>query len=160
MAILWDPKLNTGIEVIDHQHQRIVSYINQLEVAKESNDKAAIGEVIEQLVDYTQSHFGFEEAMMEQAGYPFLKPHQKVHELFIRRVSDFTMRAAKGEDVVDELHLMLAKWLINHIANEDRDYAKIVLHMLAQQDKPEVPVPTEEKQYIGFLGGLLRKFFH
>ncbi len=117
MAILWDPKLNTGIEVIDHQHQRIVSYINQLEVAKESNDKAAIGEVIEQLVDYTQSHFGFEEAMMEQAGYPFLKPHQKVHELFIRRVSDFTMRAAKGEDVVDELHLMLAKWLINHIAN-------------------------------------------
>lgn len=160
MAILWDPKLNTGIEVIDHQHQRIVSYINQLEVAKESNDKAAIGEVIEQLVDYTQSHFGFEEAMMEQAGYPFLKPHQKVHELFIRRVSDFTMRAAKGEDVVDELHLMLAKWLINHIANEDRDYAKIVLHMLAQQDKPEVPAPTEEKQHIGFLGGLLRKFFH
>lgn len=160
MAILWDPKLDTGIEVIDHQHQRIVSYINQLEVAKQSNDKAAIGEVIEQTVDYTQSHFGFEEAMMEQAGYPFLKPHQKVHELFIRRVNDFTLRAAKGEDVVDELHLMLSKWLINHIANEDRDYAKIVLRMLSQQGQAGALVPPEEKAHGGFLGGLLRKFFH
>jgi len=160
MAILWDPKLNTGIEVIDHQHQRIVAYINQLEVAKQNADKAMIGEVIEQLVDYTQSHFGFEEAMMEQAGYPFLKPHQKVHELFIRRVTDFTMRAAKGEDVVDELHLMLAKWLINHITNEDRDYAKIVLRMLTKdQPAPSAPV-SEEKAHSGFLGGLLRKFFH
>lgn len=160
MAIVWDPKLDTGIEVIDHQHQRIVAYINQLEVAKQRNDKAAIGEVIEQTVDYTQSHFGFEEAMMEQAGYPFLKPHQKVHELFIRRVNDFTMRAAKGEDIVDELHMMLRKWLINHIANEDRDYAKVVLRMLSQQDQAGALAPPEEKAHGGLLGRLLRKFFH
>ncbi len=136
------------------------AYINQLEVAKQSNDKAAIGEVIEQTVDYTQSHFGFEEAMMEQAGYPFLKPHQKVHELFIRRVNDFTLRAAKGEDVVDELHLMLCKWLINHIANEDRDYAKVVLRMLSQQGQAGALAPPDEKAHGGFLGALLRKFFH
>ena len=42
-----------------------------------------------------------------------------MHELFIKRVTEFTMRAAKGEDIADELHSMLAKWLINHIASED-----------------------------------------
>src|SRR5512135_2425246 len=107
MPITWNPKLDTGIEVIDDQHRRIVAYVNQLEAAHKAGDKPAVGKVIEELVDYTQSHFGFEEAMMEEAGYKFLKPHQKVHELFVKRVTAFTVRAAKGEDIADELHSTL-----------------------------------------------------
>lgn len=86
MAIVWEHKLDTGIDVIDAQHRRIVDYINDLEVAKNKGDTKLVHEVIEQLIDYTQSHFGFEEAMMEEAGYTFLKPHKKVHELFISRL--------------------------------------------------------------------------
>lgn len=156
MPIVWDPKLDTGIEVIDTQHKRIVAYVNQLEAAEVSGDKIQVAQVIEQLVDYTQSHFGFEEAMMEEAGYKFLKPHQKVHELFIRRVSDFTMRAAKGEDVARELHSMLTKWLINHIASEDHDYSKAVLQMLARQDRK---TSAEGERKSGFFSGLLGRFF-
>ena len=92
MPIIWDTKLETGIEVIDAQHQRIVEYINDLEIAKMKLDKKMVNDIIEQLIDYTQSHFGFEEEMLEDAGYKFLKPHKKVHELFIRRVTDFTLR--------------------------------------------------------------------
>ena len=92
MPIIWESKLDTGIDVIDHQHRRIVDYINDLEIAKAMGDKKKVTDVIEQLIDYTQSHFGFEESMMEEAGYKFLKPHKKVHELFIKRVTDFTMR--------------------------------------------------------------------
>src|SRR5574343_1790690 len=135
MPIIWDSKLDTGVDVIDHQHRRIVDYINDLEIAKAMGDKAKVTDVIEQLIDYTQSHFGFEEEMMAEAGYKFIKPHKKVHELFIKRVSEFTLRSAKGEDIVDELHTMLSKWLINHIANEDRDYAKQVQSMLAKGDE-------------------------
>ncbi|GAB4173460.1 MAG: hypothetical protein OHK0026_12260 [Rhodocyclaceae bacterium] len=94
MPISWNARLDTGSAVIDEQHKRIVDYINQLEAARLSADKRLVGEVIEETVDYTQSHFGFEEAMMEEAGYRFLKPHRKVHELFIRRVGAFTVRAA------------------------------------------------------------------
>jgi len=155
MPIVWDPKLDTGIEVIDIQHRRIVAYVNQLEVAIQSGDRVQVGQVIEQLVDYTQSHFGFEEAMMEEAGYKFLKPHQKVHELFVRRVTDFTIRAAKGEDVAKDLHSVLTKWLLNHIASEDHDYSKQVLQMLARQDA--AASGKEEKR--GFLSGLLGRFF-
>lgn len=154
MPIIWDNKLDTGIEVIDAQHKRIVAYINQLEVAKETSDKVLAGEIIEQLVDYTLSHFGFEEAMMEDAGYKFLKPHQKVHELFVKRVTEFTVRAAKGEDIARELHGMLTKWLINHIASEDHDYASIVLKSMAQ--KAEAPGTSEKS---GFISGLLGRFF-
>lgn len=31
---------------------------------------------------------------MEEAGYMFLKRHRKGHELLIKRVTDFTVRAA------------------------------------------------------------------
>ena len=39
MPIIWDSKLDTGIDVIDHQHKRIVDYINDLEIAKLKGDK-------------------------------------------------------------------------------------------------------------------------
>lgn len=159
MTIIWDNKLDTGIEVIDNQHKRIVAYVNQLETAHQSGNTALVIEVIEQLVDYTQSHFSFEEAMMEEAGYQFLKPHQKVHEIFVRRVSDFTIRAAKGEDVAMELHAMLTKWLLNHIANEDHDYSKAVLRMLAQRESQEAAGAQASAEKSGFLGGLLGRFF-
>ena len=121
MPIIWNSTLDTGIDVIDSQHKRIVTYINALEQARIANDRACVGHVIEQLVDYTQSHFGFEESLMEEARYRFLKPHPKVHELFVRRVNGFTVRAAKGEDIAEELRTMLSTWLLNHIAHEDRD---------------------------------------
>lgn len=159
MPITWDSRLDTGIDVIDAQHKRIVDYINDLEIAKIKGDKVMTMEVIEQLIDYTQSHFGFEESMLEEAGYKFLKPHKKVHELFIKRVTEFTMRAAKGEDIADELHSMLAKWLLNHIANEDRDYSETVKNMVgseAAHHETNAAIPAARA---GFISGLLGRFF-
>ena len=49
-----------------------------------------------------------------------------MHELFIRRVNGFTVRAAKGEDIAAELQKVLSTWLLNHIASEDADYAASV----------------------------------
>ena len=159
MRIEWDAKLETGIEVIDAQHKRIVEYINDLEVAKGKGDKKLANDVIEQLIDYTQSHFGFEEAMLEDVGYKFLKPHKKVHELFIRRITEFTLRSAKGEDILDELQSVLSKWLLNHIANEDRDYAKVVLQATGKNaDGPAVAESAPASA--GFLSGLVKRLFH
>ena len=159
MPIIWDSKLDTGIEVIDAQHKRIVEYINDLEIAKMKLDKKMVNDIIEQLIDYTQSHFGFEEEMLEEAGYKFLKPHKKVHELFIRRVTDFTLRSARGEDIVDELHSMLSKWLLSHIANEDRDYADAVKVMLGGGNKTAAAAVIEKAPSQGFISGLLGRFF-
>jgi hemerythrin len=118
----WSSDLDIGVDLIDEQHKRIVKYINELYDAQRAKDAAKAGEVIEDLVDYTVSHFSFEESMMEQANYPFLAAHQKVHALFIKRVGTFIERYEAGEDVIDELLTTLQKWLINHIRNEDGDY--------------------------------------
>ncbi len=101
--LVWQDDLNTGIQVIDNQHKRIVEMINHLHDAQQGKEHAAIAEVIEELVDYTPSHFAFEETLMEDAGYQFSRAHKKIHELFIRRVSEYRVRFQAGEDVGDEL---------------------------------------------------------
>jgi len=98
MAVLvWVPELDTGIAEIDKQHKRIVDYINRLYELRTSHDRDALGEVIEEMLDYTVSHFVFEESLMENAGYMFSGPHKKVHELFTRRMSEMKARFDAGE---------------------------------------------------------------
>ncbi len=126
MAILWTDDLNTGIDVIDKQHRRIVDYINDLELAKAKQDRETVGKVLDELVDYTLSHFAFEESLQEEAGYKYCKPHKKVHDLFVRRVNDYLERFRLGDDIVDEIHHMLTSWLINHIRRDDADYVSAV----------------------------------
>ena len=124
--IQWSPTLETGIDVIDQQHKRIVDYINALRIAQGKGDRGAVAKTIDDVIDYTQSHFGFEEALMEDAGYPLLNAHKRVHELFIRRVAVLHQRFKSGEDIAQDLHNVLARWLITHIQTEDRHYVGTV----------------------------------
>ena len=131
MAVLvWQDDLNTGIDVIDHQHMRIVEMLNHLHAAQTSMHRLAVAEVIDELIDYTMSHFAFEEELMEEAGYPFCAAHKRVHEIFGKRVLEYRMRFQAGEDVTDELRNMLSRWLFNHIRGDDQAYAPAVkLHL-------------------------------
>lgn len=134
--LAWTSELEIGIEVIDNQHRRIVDYINDLHDASITKNREQIGHVIEQLIEYTLSHFAFEEELQEQAGYPFVKAHQKVHQLFARRVGEFQQRFELGEDVSEPLLTLLRTWLINHIRRDDADYSELVKTNVLQI-KPE-----------------------
>lgn len=124
---VWTEQLNTGIEVIDQQHRRIVEYINQLEDARANGyPRAEVGSIINELVDYTISHFAFEESMQEEAGYPFSTSHKKVHDLFTKRVAEYQTRFNDGEDVTKALSSLLVTWLFNHIKRDDVDYVESV----------------------------------
>ena len=126
-VLVWQPELNTGIDVIDQQHQRIVALINQL---ADAHTRQKQGAVLEELVDYTLSHFAFEEELLEESGYTFGPAHKRVHDMFVRRVGEYRMRFEAGEDITTELKGMLARWLFNHIRSDDKSYSKHVRHYL------------------------------
>ena len=152
MAVLtWQDELNTGIEVIDHQHQRIVEMINHLHVVRHGLEPMAVSEVIDELIDYTLSHFAFEEELMEEAGYPFSAAHKRVHEVFTKRVSEYRLRFEAGEDIVDDLRSMLSRWLFNHIRNDDKAYADSVKRHLNHFVK--------EHQQGGWLSRTVKRLF-
>ena len=146
--IQWSSDLNTDIQVIDNQHRRILDYINKLDDISESKDKAEIEKVLNELVDYTLSHFAFEESLMEEAGYPFINGHKRVHELFVKRVSDFQQRFKMGEDINSELLTVLKSWLINHIRSDDNDYVALVQKNMTQGDNKD-----------GWIARSVKKFF-
>lgn len=148
--LTWSTDLDTGIDVIDKQHRRIVDYINQLHDARTSgHEKEDIGKVIDELVDYTLSHFAFEESMQEEAHYPFLKAHKKVHDLFVKRVGEYQERFKLGEDVSEELNNLLVTWLFNHIKRDDADYVASVKTNMAQQEA----FVEKKKSFFGRLFG-------
>ena len=152
MAYLtWTNNLDTGIEVIDGQHRRIVDYINQLHDARLTENRKIIQKVIDDMVDYTISHFGFEETLIEDAGYEFTRPHKRVHELFIKRVNEYKQRFDAGENVTEELHSLLSRWLFNHILNDDAAYVKAV--------KSSLNMLTGDDREGGWLSRSFKKFF-
>lgn len=133
---VWTDQLSIGIEVIDQQHRRIVEYINQLDDARTNGlSRDEISWLLNELVDYTISHFGFEESLQEEANYPFFKSHKKVHDLFAQRVGEYQAKFEKGEDVSKALNSLLVTWLFNHIKRDDADYTESVkAHLQKQKD--------------------------
>lgn len=141
--LIWNEELETGIDVIDQQHKRIVELINQLNLVSNGKADGNVGDVLAELVDYTLSHFVFEEELMEEAGYPFSKAHKRVHDIFTARVNEYKMRFDAGEDVTDALRDMLSRWLFNHIKGDDKAYARVVKRHLERttswQPRPRRP---------------------
>lgn len=133
MHKLWTSDLNTGIAEIDAENRKIVDYINQLSTAKERGDRDELGNVLNQLLDYVCNNFLFEEHMMEQAAYEFRSAHEKVHELFARRLADFRGRFMSGESPFDDVIAMLVHWVDNHIRHEDKRYASSVQDKIEQE---------------------------
>jgi hemerythrin len=147
----WRKELDTGIGVIDGQHRQIVEYINKLDDARVTKNRMVIAKVMSDTIDYTVSHFGFEETLIEDAGYEFTRPHKRVHELFIKRVNEYKQRFEEGEDIADELHGLLSRWLFSHIQNDDAAYVVSVKASLADLDN--------DQKKRGFFSRSLKRFF-
>ncbi len=146
----WTNDLEIGIPVIDAQHQRIVEYINTLASMQDDIDSDTVAKLIDSLVDYTFSHFAFEESLMEEAGYEYLSIHQGTHEAFTRRITVLHSQFKAGQDVSKDLGKLLLTWLIDHIQSDDQSYAPLVREKFSL---------IEKKSDGNWLGNTLKKFF-
>lgn len=127
MRIAWTSQYELGIPVIDKQHQRIVEFINTLDrLAGEHDARLGVARVLYDLVDYTESHFSFEEALMARAGFGGLDAHHNTHRQFTHRIESLLRRHEAGEDVAEPLLQLLEKWLLHHILEEDLGYRDLV----------------------------------
>jgi len=136
MAYLtWTWDLELGIPVIDTQHKRITEFINDLDNACQTGNIDETNHVMEGLLNYTITHFEFEESLQEKAGYPFLKAHRRIHEIFMKKIAELRARANSGENVAPELLNLLNGWLVSHIKGEDRDYVESVKKITESNDK-------------------------
>lgn len=130
---IWDDSLSIGIETIDMQHRRIVDYINELEDARLSNDRIGVSQVLIGLIDYTMTHFAFEEELMVLAGYPLTDAHKRAHNSFALRVNYYLGQHESGADITRNLLSELKLWLSEHVQGEDRRYAPFIKKALTKE---------------------------
>ncbi|MBK9796518.1 MAG: hemerythrin family protein [Holophagaceae bacterium] len=121
MAIArWNRRYETGIEVIDAQHQSIFEALNRLaEAFRTGRASVLVDESLETLLAYTLAHFQTEETFMQEWGYPGLGPHQAEHAVLIVKVQELRERYAEGSPVVMDVTIFFADLLQHHINQVD-----------------------------------------
>ncbi len=120
----WKDEFQVGVRDIDEQHVELVALLNALhEAVREKRGSAAVRSTLDELVDYTRSHFAVEERMMREACYPDYAEHRIYHEALIDQVHALQHKLDSGEtSITFELLHFLRVWLMRHICESDKRF--------------------------------------
>lgn len=55
MKMKWASEYNTGIDVIDEQHKRILDYINEIDDVKDDEDRRRIKDVLDNIIGQSKT---------------------------------------------------------------------------------------------------------
>lgn len=124
-ALEWDSSFETGIATIDGHHRVLFDMVNELHNAmQQKRSKEAIGQILNSLIDYTGSHFAFEENAFRSTNYPQEAAHKQLHAKLVGQVLELKGQFEGGQAVLTQSVIeFLQGWLINHIKGEDKHYA-------------------------------------
>ncbi len=125
----WKDEYSVGIDSIDQQHKKLIGLINSLQTAVDYSAGADFErEALDELVDYTKTHFSYEESLMEDNGYPDFTTHRAEHELMIAKVEATLREYQRDQDkAMQDAVDYLRDWLINHINGTDKQYSKFLI---------------------------------
>ena len=120
----WSDDFNVDIQEVDEQHKVLVDLLNQLHHAiVERRGKIASQEILNQLADYTRTHFLLEESLMRVLHYPGLEIHKQQHEDLIQQIHELQRKIdEEGATITFELLHFLKMWLIQHINESDKRF--------------------------------------
>ncbi len=126
--ITWDNKFSVKNELIDNQHQKLVQLINDLfDSMRSGKSKDILNQILVHLIEYTEYHFTAEEDMMQKASYKEFESHIKIHENFVKKISEFKADYDEGNVYISlEIINFLKDWILDHILKEDKKYIDVI----------------------------------
>ena len=125
----WQTDYQVGVAEIDNQHRRLVQMVNSLrEAMKSGTGKTLVPKVLNELVEYTVSHFSTEERFMQETRYPEYSLHKRQHEELKRQVLQIKAQV-DGDSPVNTIEVMnfLKNWLVNHILGSDKKLGQYII---------------------------------
>ncbi len=124
--IKWKDFYSVNDSLLDAEHKEIIECINELYAAWQDPTQVAVTkEVLDKLVQYTQTHFKHEEERLKEAGFPLLAAHKALHDDMRRRTIDLRthLTLLTARDVL----VFLKDWWLEHIQGEDKLYSSYML---------------------------------
>lgn len=120
-----EEKLLTGIEVIDNDHQEIITFINEFNSQNCTTNKQVI---LKNLYDKCSSHFLTEELLMKEVNYPYFLDHKMEHDKQLTTLKTFIFMffdnvLSERHSFIDIIQSMVYDWVVPHIKNYDLIFA-------------------------------------
>ena len=119
----WASDMEIDRGPIDEDHQHLVGLVNRLHDATSVGEgHQVVGDILKELIDYTEGHLRREEQLMAQAHFPKLDKHKIGHQAFISQLNELRSRYDGGSvTVASQLSRILRDWLSLHIRRSDKE---------------------------------------
>lgn len=129
----WSEKLSVEIDLIDDQHKILIDLINRTSKHILANENKAVDAVLEELLQWTETHFSEEEVMFTDSGYSDVEKHKGEHRFFVDKIKDLRKDyEEKGHSASLDILQFLKNWLFYHIEIIDKTYAPYVIKKLKE----------------------------
>lgn len=126
--ITWNDSYSVGVVLIDNQHKRLINIINELSDAMGAGKgKDVLGKVLQELIQYVNTHFKTEEDYMVKYSYPEYEAHRYEHEKLTDEVKRFYEDFNAGKALLTiQIMNFLRNWLMDHIVVKDKKFGKFL----------------------------------
>lgn len=123
---IWTPTLSTGNTHVDDDHRALVEKVNAvLECIAQRADASTLSTTLDDLAEFTRTHFRQEEAVMQRAAYDGAAAHTAEHAALLTQMDEVLAQLRTGARVDSmALYTRLTRWVIDHIQNFDRAFAQ------------------------------------
>lgn len=142
----WRDEYNTGYAEIDGQHRKLLAIIKELHQAfKDGKAFILMQKIFNELIEYTQTHFSFEESLMAINSYTDYNAHILKHHKLVEAVKEYETKFRSGDvGVSQEMIEFLRSWLMTHIMTEDKAYIGHLIDgwdLSKDQESPQATKP-------------------
>ena len=125
--IKWEKSFETGFDVIDYHHKKILSRGNELiEGLENGKSKIMIDLILKDLIDYLFEHFTFEEQMFSSiVYYKDMDKHLQEHQYFRDKLVVITNKFLNNEkDISEEIKIFFKEWSETHKLKTEKILSK------------------------------------
>jgi len=134
METTWSPQYDTGIRIIDEQHQELFGIVDRLRrMIEEGAARNAVEALLGDLLACSERHFATEETYMSKFSYPDFPQHVSEHASMLTSLQELQ---AGFQESHQSMTLMVSTfmvgWLKHHISDGDLGFVTFLkAHNLA-----------------------------
>lgn len=126
--IVLTKDMEVGVPKIDVQHKELIDRLNAVTaMGTKSVSREETQKTLDFLGDYIIKHFGDEEALQKQSGYPKYEWHRGQHQLYVTEFQklkrEFQANGISAKFTLD-LNNSIINWIVRHIKTVDVELGK------------------------------------